>query len=481
MPIFHNIVETDATVHDTLALLVNTVNKYSKAAHVKQVAKLLGAGTATRAQYIKNVFNYVCRNIEYKLDAGKAADGEHIEEIWTPAKIIDEGRGDCKKMSILIAALLKAGGYEPILKHVYYGAGALWTHIYVIVPAVEGGDPAEYITLDATNDCKYDSEVQYKQATLYFLNGKHTKVGMELHMLGYSKGGVEFKESIDRGAADFLGNCNDIADDVSKKHIGFSFGHRFHLPNLGNVFKQVEHKLETAVKDAIKNVPDLLRKVEHSLATVSAVYMRGIFLGAVKINTAGLAGNLLKMYSQDPNKVDKFWYGFGGHPNILKAAVIEGAKKHPLLGIGNPAVILAAAAPILAGAAMLIHQLKPGSPADKDMGALAAGTMTAAAGGGFNAIVDSAKAGYAAGDTSGTHTLPADGMWTPPGHTPNQYSGTTGGSFGILGNAASALKGTCLFSLIAHVNNYPNIITGFVTCGLAVGALYFALTPKTNG
>lgn len=91
--------------------------------------------------------------------------------------------------------------------------------------------------------------------------------------------------------------------------------------------------------------------------------------------------------------------------------------------IAGPEAVLAAAAPIVAGAAAIIASLKPGSQMSKDMNALAAGSMALAGGQGFDAAAQAAAAGFAP-DPTGQGVL-------PPGSQFNGHQVSAGFEFSL--------------------------------------------------
>jgi hypothetical protein len=383
-------ISTNANVNDTLEEIVYMVNEWSKNPFCKAVVEQLNP-SGDKEAFMHRLFNLACDNIKYKLDI------PGIEYSHTPNLIFLNGEGDCKKFTIFVASILKAAGIEPVLKHVYYSGQKEYSHIYVIVPFPTLD---RYITMDCTNECKWDTEVKYASATLYFLNGK----SMELVRMGNNNRNEPFMVGLMASANELCGNMEHCAAAM-----GFSFGHKFHFPNLGKIIKQEESK-----------VVDVVKKVEHAFASVSMAIPRAVFMNlGLRPNVAGLGGTFKEIYAAHPSEVNSFWSDFGGNPADLQKAFNEGAAKHPLLGpdletiglIGGPEAVLAAAAPIVAGAALLIAKLKPGSQAATVAADIANGTMTAAAGGSFDAIAQSA--GLLPDNGPGTSaTMPPQGQFT---------------------------------------------------------------------
>lgn len=196
--------QKNATVHDTLDLIVDFVIQYSHDGFAMEVVRKLSPVT-DKNKFLRDLFDYYCRNVEYLLDP------EGIEQVYTPARTIYEGKGDCKKAAIFLASVLKAAGIEPVLKHVYYSGNDIYTHIYVIVP---DPDIHNYITLDPTNNCEYNSEVKYDHGTLHFLNGEK----MELRAMGKPSNSdqenISWTENINNGTHDLLEGIDDIGDQL---------------------------------------------------------------------------------------------------------------------------------------------------------------------------------------------------------------------------------------------------------------------------
>lgn len=180
---FDIVVKKNATVDDTLQLIIHAINVCSRSpfvqAVVREISQLHNPQTDPHG-FIRELHDWCRRNGKYKLDV------PGIEEVWTPELTTRMRQFDCKKITVLCCAVLQAAGLDPIPKHVYYtgpnGELEQFTHIYTIVPASSlGGVGIEpYITVDPTNDAGYNHEVQHSKATLYPLNGQK----MELHMMG---------------------------------------------------------------------------------------------------------------------------------------------------------------------------------------------------------------------------------------------------------------------------------------------------------
>ena len=416
---FDLLVNPDADTADTLALIVRTVNTYSKSPFAKACAAKLCPKSASRLECIRNVFDYYCRNVDYVLDQ------PGIEKVYTPQRTIIEGGGDCKKSATFLASVLLAAGIEPVLKHVHYRGNDNYTHIYVIVP---NPTISSYITLDPTNHCQFDKEVNSHKQTLYFLNGKV----MELRSMGNPNNNtlanLSWSSDISEGTDSLMGDLEQVGDSL----IGKGNGLRNLLPHLSPRAKQwvIKHRVNphTAVlADALGVSPidgkklrgielldidgpeyiegpeyifgpeyvgkskkgGLFKKIFKLWKTTSLAALRGPFLFIVEFNVHNLAKHLLEGWNHNPNKIEKLWSSFGGNINSLKKVIISGAKKKRLLGLDDgeiygpefigkcrsmgfaPAAALAGATPIIVAFANLLKQIKPKSDAASGLTAAA--------------------------------------------------------------------------------------------------------------
>jgi hypothetical protein len=347
---FDKLINDDADVDDTLNLIIDTVNKYSKGGFVKQVVKNLSHAGQTDEEFIHELFEYYCRNISYILDQ------PGTEKVYTPERTIDEKAGDCKKAATFLAAVLEAKGIEPVLKHVYYNNSGAYTHIYVIThnPALKDVaanfySPGHYITLDPTNDCQYNKEVKYKSATLYFLNGKQ----MELRQMGrpsfedmntetVHRTNIPFSEAISTGCND-MGNAFDELNSNSNLYLSgdgigkLNFGHLITDVVKHNPYTQAalalvkggEH-LQNAILKSLK-IPAKSQALVHDIPLEQ---QRGSMLALITNNVGGLASHLAAALGTNPNALDNVWGIVGGDINALKAEVLAGSKK-PAIDIND--------------------------------------------------------------------------------------------------------------------------------------------------
>lgn len=314
---FDILVNKNATVDDTLRLIVNAVNVCKNSPFVQKIVQELGP-VSNKEVFIKKLFDWICRNAKYKLDV------PGIEEVWTPEKVIREGTYDCKKISVLISSVLQAAGIESILKHVYYSGtdGSLkdYTHIYVIVP---NPDEYNYITVDPTNDCKYDSEVQSSKQTLYYLNGKK----MELHMMGrpYSTGAAQPANPVTLpyvpDTSCFRSVVNATACQLESQMMGAS--------NYGNdTIAGSNQYFSYTLAEEVKHIAAV-----PLLSAPRAAFLGLLYLGKLLANTPiklNLARWIAFAWNANPNGFRKLWWSLGGEAD---ASVIQTALKKIVGGV----------------------------------------------------------------------------------------------------------------------------------------------------
>lgn len=363
-------VKENATIEDTLRLIVQAVNQCSQEPYAREVANALH--TSDTLTFLKKLFAFVKQNVQYVNDT----DG--IERVYTPDRTIREGKGDCKKMTVLIASVLKAAGIEPILKHVVYGPAEKWTHIYTIVSTVPGWpvSRSQYYVLDPTiPNGKFNDEVSYKSGMMMNLNGQTSKP-MDLHMMGKgymnSEGGMPFSKDI--------ANCHDsmkMAGDsllsgptlVGRKHILQNLAHKIHPEVLNHIKKGVTpHQAVTAAL-----FPGGRPAIADKTANIPYEQQRGAFLQLIRNNVDGIATHLLAALGQDPKALDNIWHIVGGDATALKKEVLAAAKKPPtpsdsektaggtLIGKGFFKKLLHGAATILHAVAPVVNAIIPGA------------------------------------------------------------------------------------------------------------------------
>ena len=72
------------------------------------------------------VFGHLCKHVQYLLDK----DGEQL--IKSPARLIADGYGDCKSLTMFIACCLHCLGIKFIVRFVNFDGGRQYTHVYPV-------------------------------------------------------------------------------------------------------------------------------------------------------------------------------------------------------------------------------------------------------------------------------------------------------------------------------------------------------------
>lgn len=91
------------------------------------------------------VFAYLTEHVVYKLDD---AGNQYIK---SPARLLQDGCGDCKSLTMFIACCLHCLGIEHIIRFVNYDGGQQYTHVYPVAIDERGRE----IVLDA---CEKDAD-----------------------------------------------------------------------------------------------------------------------------------------------------------------------------------------------------------------------------------------------------------------------------------------------------------------------------------
>lgn len=346
MNVRFDVVKKNATIPDTLNLIVNAVNICSKSPYVIELTKQLNPSGSDQYTFIKKVFDFVCRNVPYILDT------PGHEQVWTPELTLREGKGDCKKMTTLIASILKCAGIEPVLKHVYYKDSPN-THIYVIVPFP---DLNKYLVVDPVNHKMWNTEVTgIASSSLHFLNGKI----MELHMMGSPRTKIKarFKhlnrpfphciKGIDddlnalsgnegNGYMSGVGYVSSAKDEVLANALMGDFGilgldHEDEvIEGIGRRKRTKEQRKERRKKFKAK-LDSARKKAFGFFKKVNLAPSRGAFLLLVRTNIFKLANRMAKAWIHNPEALKNMWKSFGGRPDKLKDAIKAGSKKKPEL------------------------------------------------------------------------------------------------------------------------------------------------------
>jgi len=436
---FDKVVKKNASTEDTLQLIVSTAIHNSKLPFAREcAARLCPTGTA-KDNCLRNIFEYYCRNVSYKLDP----DGS--ERIYTPNRIIIEGEGDCKKAATFLGSVLMAAGIDPIFKHVTYSGNSKYSHIYIIV-----GTPDNYITLDPTNGCKYNSEVDYNSGTLYYTNGKT----MELRSMG--KVGL-FNDISNVAWSEEIGKMENDIDSISCNVMGAA-------PKIKLTHEGVLNKLVPSTKPALKK----------ALQNIPIDSQRGSFLTLVKNNYNGIATHLATALGKDPNALNELWKTIGGDQLTLKQAVIKGATQNATNAteLKGPEYIGFSFKKLLHAAAGILHVV--GSIVS--IVAPAAGAAISSIGDKAEAIaIDPATPNIQIDDKNLDKTFPPDPTGQIIPHPNQAHHAAVHGSFLYVGGFI--FKSVLLISIL-HINQDLKNLLG--TVALVAPLVYLVIKNKSK-
>lgn len=194
------IINDGASTQDTVDLIIETINSYHDQPEIDQLINSLDQSTLNGFLY--SLFRYM-DTIIYEMDP------EGIERVTTPRRLVLDGKGDCKKMSVFIASVLKRCNIPVLLKVVSYN-GTEWAHIYPVVPLNNG----EYITMDPVNNRQYNKEVNHEVWQLFNLDKDQN---MQLQQLGRKNYG---RNSIVTSAFDLEGELAGVSGLAGWEWVG---------------------------------------------------------------------------------------------------------------------------------------------------------------------------------------------------------------------------------------------------------------------
>lgn len=111
----------------------------------------------TTEEACRRIFDYMVENVRYKLDTYGS------QYIKSPARLIADGQGDCKSLTMFLACCLHCLGVDHIIRFVNFDGGTQFSHVYCVA-LDHGGE----IILDA---CELDRNGQpmYNYARPYAL------------------------------------------------------------------------------------------------------------------------------------------------------------------------------------------------------------------------------------------------------------------------------------------------------------------------
>lgn len=101
----------------------------------------------TEAQTLKGATEYdTCKNVwQYVIDhTSYIEDAPGTQFVKSPARLLDDGTGDCKSMSVMCASLLTCCGIRCSFRFVSFRENSSLSHVYVVTASGINVDPVEY-------------------------------------------------------------------------------------------------------------------------------------------------------------------------------------------------------------------------------------------------------------------------------------------------------------------------------------------------
>lgn len=106
---------------------------------------------------LKNIYSFVKYNVRYK------ADSLGSEVVQSPAALLQSGVGDCKSLSVAIAAFCRAMGIPYAFRFIRQSGAPRLHHVFVVAFPRDGSAPRSMVVLDAVHQ-RFDAQPAYVQA-----------------------------------------------------------------------------------------------------------------------------------------------------------------------------------------------------------------------------------------------------------------------------------------------------------------------------
>lgn len=144
----------DGGTTDIIRAIQYADNRSAELVRPGAAARLRGA---TDYDTLRNIYGFVKSRVNY------TADRPGMEVVRSPAYLLQTGQGDCKSLSVAIAALCRAEGIPYRYRFIRQFAAPRLHHVYVVATPRDGSALRPVVILDAVFQ-KFDSEPAYQQA-----------------------------------------------------------------------------------------------------------------------------------------------------------------------------------------------------------------------------------------------------------------------------------------------------------------------------
>lgn len=302
-----NIIVHDQQVPDIMTAMLNAheiyKNEYDKIA--------LDFYTGDGITSAKKVFDFLKKNIKYKIDS------EKNQQIMSPAGILAIGKNDCKNYALFIMGVLDSLKRKKLINNDIFFRFASYKmfdemphHVFAVIRDSDGNEIFVDPVLSSFNERK-----------MYF-----HKIDKKPKMAMYSVSGIP---------------QNQVGLFGSKKKKAAAAAQSAVAPVTSSAVSPAA---------AAAPAPKVKKKIVLKIALAPA---RGAFLLLIGLNFMGLATKLKNSFDSHAGATENWWKNLGGNPNELLRKVNQGAAKKRLLGIDFPSegqvgVVPAAAAAVTA-------------------------------------------------------------------------------------------------------------------------------------
>jgi hypothetical protein len=243
--------------------------------------------TGDGVQTAKKLFDFLKKNVRYKIESDKA------QRIMSPGAILSLGKNDCKNYALFIMGVLDSLKRKGLINNKIYYRFASYKlldeiphHVFAVIQDQQGNEFFIDPVLSKFNERKtyYHKIDKSPSMPLYSVSG----IGNQVGLFGSKK-----KKTAAASAAAAIAPASPVAQTAP------------------------------AAK------PKEKKKIVLKIALAPA---RGSFLLLVGLNFMGLATKLKNAFTNKADETQNWWKNLGGNPNELLRKTEQGAKKKKLLG-----------------------------------------------------------------------------------------------------------------------------------------------------
>ena len=151
------VIHPDGSVEQTVQYMKDIVRD-----HYKSVDKLADhLHDPKLSRFLRNIFNFIMAYVKYEKDSA------FMEQLRVPLRTLQEQKGDCDCMSILIGSLLYAKNIPFNFRITKYNGRSEFQHVYVVVPNNSKG----YTVVDPVIK-EFDKEKPFDEKKDFLMDGR---------------------------------------------------------------------------------------------------------------------------------------------------------------------------------------------------------------------------------------------------------------------------------------------------------------------